>query len=106
MKYFCTKDELHGTDCHEFFSGEWDGRFWNEDSLYIYDDILRKSGLMALLKRIIPDYSQYDSTKIYPSDWEMLCEAANASAAEVLEEAKGWIHGAFSAHGSFTILGI
>ncbi len=106
MKYFCTKDELHGTDCHEFFSGEWDGRFWNEDSLYIYDDILRESGLMALLKRIIPDYSQYDSTEIYPSDWEKLCEAADAAAAEVIEEAGDWTRSAFGAHGSFTILGI
>lgn len=106
MKYFCTKDELHGTDCHEFFSGEWDGRFWNGDSIYIYDDILRESGLSRLLRRMIPDYSPYDSTEVFPADWEKLRDAAEGAAVEALKEAEEWVRSSFSAHGSFTILGI
>lgn len=106
MKYFCTKNELHGSDCHEFFSGEWDGRHWNDDSLYIYDDAFRESGLRSLMRTVIPDYSPYDATEIYPSDWEKLCESAEGEAAKALDEVGDWAERAFSEHGSFTLLGI
>ena len=106
MKYFCTKNELHGSDCHELFSGEWDGRHWNDDSLYIYDDDLRESGLRSLLRSVIPDYSPYDATEVYPSDWDRLCECAEGEAANALREIDGWVRMAFAEHGSFTLLGI
>lgn len=106
MRYFCTKDELHGTDCHEFFPGQWDDRFWNDDSIYIYDDIFKDSGLRHLLRHVLPDYSPYDSTEVYPEDWEKIKENAKLNAAEAVKEADAWVQLAFTEHGMFTILGI
>lgn len=106
MKYFCGKDELHGTDCHEFFRGQWDGRFWNDDSLYIYDDTFRESGLRMLISMVIPDYSPYDTTEILPADWEQICKLAKGTAAETVGELEMWAESALKEHGMFTILGI
>ena len=106
MKYFYHKEELSGTDCHEFFSGEWDGRFWNEDSIYIYDEDFRSTGLRKLLSKVIEDYSPYDATEIFPDEWEKICELAGPAADRALREAGSWVEKAFEEHGMFTILGI
>ena len=101
MKYFCTKNELDGTGYHEFFAGQWDDRFWNEDSLYIDDQMFRDCGLRKALKNVIPDYSPYDTTEVFPDEWDQVkgeCEAAS--------EADDWVQAAFAEHGMFTILGI
>lgn len=106
MKYFYRKNELRGTDCHEFFRGEWDGRFWNDDSIYIYDEDFRQTGLRHILGKVIADYSPYDATEIYPDEWEKICEMARLSAGDALKEVESWAERAFEEYGMFTILGI
>lgn len=106
MQYFCTKDELHGTDCHEFFKGEWDQRFWNDESIYIYDDVFRDTGLRHTLSLSLPDYSPYDPTEIYPEDWDAIKKKAGPDATGALAEADEWVREAFKEYGMFTILGI
>ena len=51
MKYFYRRDELYGTDCHEFFRGKWNGAFWNDSSVYIYDEDYRLTGLRRIIAR-------------------------------------------------------
>lgn len=106
MRYFYRKDELCGTDCHEFFSGKWDGNFWNESSLYIYDEDFRQTGLRHILSKTVDDYSPYDATEIYPDDWENICVIARLTAEDALNEIAAWVKKAFDEHGMFTILGI
>lgn len=106
MKYFYKKNELHGTDCHEFYFGKWNGQFWNEDSVYIYDEDFAITGLKNLLSRYVEDYSQYDATEIYPDDWKKICDNARLTARDAVKEAAFWVRRAFEEHGVFTILGI
>lgn len=106
MKYFYRKNELYGTDCHEFFSGKWDGTFWNDNSVYIYDEDFRLTGLRQIIAKSVEDYSPYEDTEIYPENWEKICEAARLTACDALDEISHWVKKAFDEHGMFTILGI
>lgn len=106
MRYFYYKNELYGTDCHEFFSGKWDGKFWNDSSVYIYDDEYQTTGLKRIIARSVEDFSPYDATEIYPEDWEKICAAAKLTACDALKEISHWVKRAFDVHGMFTILGI
>ena len=66
-----------------------------------YDQMFRDCGLRKALKNVIPDYSPYDTTEVFPDEWEQVkgeCEAAS--------EADDWVQAAFAEHGMFTILGI
>lgn len=106
MKYFCRKNELCGTDCHEFFSGSWDGTFWNDNSVYIYDEDFRLTGLKRIIARVVDGYSPYEAVRIYPEDWEKICAEARHTACDALDEISKWVKNAFEEHGMFTILGI
>lgn len=106
MKYFYHKSELYGTDCHEFFCGKWDGKFWNESSVYIYDDEFQITGLKRVLAHNLKDYSPYEATEVFPEDWEKICQAAKLTAGDAVREISDWVKKAFDEHGMFTILGI
>ncbi len=106
MKYFYRRDELYGTDCHEFFRGKWNGAFWNDSSVYIYDEDYRLTGLRRIIARSVEDYSPYEATEIYPEDWEKICENAKLTACDALNEISHWVSHSFDEFGMFTILGI
>lgn len=106
MKYFYKLNELHGTDCHEFFKGKWNGRFWSYDSIYIYDDDFRSCGLSRIISRVVPDYSPYSDSEINAEMWDKICSEAKLSAVDAVNEASFWVRSSLNEHGIFTILGI
>lgn len=108
MKYFCTKAQIEGrgTLWHEFVSGDWDERFWGEDSLYLSDDLLTASGLKKLLRGNVEDYNYYGETDVYPEEWERVTQNAKGEAADIAAELADWAAAAFEKAGAFKILGI
>ncbi len=106
MKYFYKINELHGTDCHEFFKGKWNGTFWSYDSIYIYDEDFSSSGLKRVISCAVPDYSPYADSEINSEMWGKICSEAKLSALEAVKEASFWVKEALDEHGIFTILGI
>ncbi|MDE6502704.1 MAG: hypothetical protein K2L10_11510 [Ruminococcus sp.] len=106
MKYFLSKDELRGTDCHEFFKGKWNNLFWNDDSIYIYDEDFTDTGLKKLFLDVMPEYSPYESTEITPEDWKLICDASFGRTKEAVKDLNDWVQEVFAEYGLFTILGI
>ncbi|MBQ9898295.1 MAG: hypothetical protein IJM44_02420 [Ruminococcus sp.] len=108
MRYFCTKDQIEGkgTLWHEFVSGEWDERFWGEDSLYLSDELLTGSGLKKLLRENVGDYDYYGETDVLPEEWEHVTQNAEGEAAEIAAELAEWAADAFEKADCFKILGI
>ncbi len=106
LKYFFKKDELRGTDCHEFFKGKWNNLFWNDDSIYIYDEDFTDTGMKKLFMDVMPEYSPYESTEVTPEIWQSICETAFGRTKEAVKDLNDWVQGVFSECGVFTILGI
>ena len=106
MKYFIRKDELRGTDCHEFFRGKWNNIFWNDESIYIYDEDFSDAGLKKLFLDVLPDYSPYEPTEITPEEWQLICESSFGRTKEAVKDLNEWVQEVFAEHGLFTILGI
>lgn len=106
MKYFFKKDELKGTDCHEFFRGKWNNIYWNDESIYIYDEDFTDTGLKKLFLDVLPEYSPYDTTEITPAAWQLICEASFGRTKEAVKDLNDWVQEVFEECGVFTILGI
>ncbi len=106
VNYFKTKDEIEGTDWHEFYRGKWDSKFWSDSSLYIDDDTMRDSGLGRLLREQIPGYSKYGISVVSAEQWERILTSAEGDTAQVIAEAAQWALDALEECGYFTILGL
>ncbi|MDE6034937.1 MAG: hypothetical protein K2G36_03400 [Ruminococcus sp.] len=106
MKYFIRKDELRGTDCHEFFRGKWNNLFWNDESIYIYDEDFTDTGLKKLFLDVIPEYTPYEATEITPEAWQAICETSFGRTKEAVKDLNDWVQEVFAEYGLFTILGI
>ncbi len=108
MGYFHTKSEIEGrgTLWHEFFPGKWNENVWNEDSLYIHDDVMHDCGLTKLLRENVHGYDMYGVSTVRAADREKLFENAEGSALKALEEIDSWMRSALEKFGELTILGI
>jgi len=110
MKYFCKNQERDGTCYHEWIAGTWDGKtVWQEDSLYIHDDVLLETGLDALFFETIPRFDGCGITAVTAEDWKKARERAEqigGITAEAFAEAEAWGAAAFARCGAITMLGI
>ena len=106
MEHFKTKDEIEGTEWHEFYRGRWDSRFWSDSSLYLDDTAMSGSGLGKLLRSQIPGYSKYGISVISAEQWERIRNIAEGEAADIVREAEDWAEAALAECGYFTVLGI
>ena len=113
MYYFLDADRRKargGTLYLEFQPGPWQGRHWQNDSLYLPAPLFDDLGLYDLFVRAIPHFNYYYVTEVTPEQFQLLKELAEAHhtqcAAEILVEliphAESWL----KEYGCFTICGI
>ena len=110
MKYFCRNQERSGSCYHEWIAGKRDDMTtWQEDSLYIHDDVLFETGLGALLLETIPRFDGCGITAVTAEDWQNARERAakiGGITAEAFAEAEAWAADALARCGAITMLGI
>ena len=110
MKYFCKNEARDGTCYHEWIAGAWDGKtVWQDDSLYIHDDVLFETGLGALFLETIPRFDGCGITAVTAEDWQNARDRAakiGGITAEAFAETEAWAAAALARCGAITMLGI
>lgn len=110
MNFFSREEDRKGTVYYEFQKGFFDGvSFWKEDSLLLSDDMYSEIELGKLLKKLIPDYNDYEETEINEEMWKLIKEEAYSLGGKLYEcirEAEEWVDETFEEYGAFTIIGL
>lgn len=115
MKYFLNENERKatGSTCyHEFYKGKWNTKkmlFWNDDSMYISDDMMYDLKLDELISSVVKGYDSYGETEINEIQWNKIktkAEKMGGVVFEAITEITPWVEDNYMTNRVFTILGI
>lgn len=115
MKYFTDNFERRGTCYHEFTRGKWDGKtFWDDNSLYLRDDIISDLKLYELVfkpafERSGAKFNRWGPNEVTNELWDnILCLAEDAGGEvwNLFGEICTFAQKSLSADGVFSILGM
>lgn len=109
MQYFKTEAERRGSLWFEFQKGDFQHKYWLNDSLYLYADTFDELKLFDLFSKAIPHFEYYGLTKVTIGDWQALLTLAHDCGGEkekVVMELAPWAEACFEMGNSFTICGI
>ncbi len=109
MKYFIKNSERQGTCYFEFQKGEFNGKFWLEDSLFLDEDIFDKFELYKYFQIAVPEFDYYGmNNAITPEQWKKLVSLIpkNSKQEELFDKLTVWVNDTLEEYGTFSILGI
>lgn len=109
MKYCCTNSARQGSCYFEFQKGRFLGEFWQDDSLYLSDDIFEALGLYHVFVEILPFFDHYGINEITKEQWRHLTRAAGkrgGAVKEAVEEIDCWFQSDLGDVTVLTVLGI
>lgn len=108
-KYFLLKHEIEGTAYHEFKLGKYKGKFWNDYSLFLDENIMEEIKLNKIFEDNISNYDYFGQTQINKKQWIKIRESLKNYSIEIqnaITEIEEWVEYALSKYSCFTILGI
>ncbi len=107
--YFKLIHEIEGTFYHEFKLGKYEGKHWNDKSLYIDDGKIQSIGLFKIFEDNINNYNYFGPTKINYKQWEKVLDSCKNYSDDVqnsIYEIKEWVEYSLAKYKCFTMLGI
>lgn len=111
MKYFIREEErkaLGGTCYYEFQKGEFQNKFWLNDSICLHAEVFDTLLLSHLISDSIENFNYFGPTEINKEQWDSIImnSESNEHWKSVVEELKPWVDECFTNHMCFTICGI
>ena len=112
LRYFVTAEERKvqgGTLYFEFQRGRFCGKFWKDDSIYMYADIFDSNKLIEAMIEVIPEFAYWGLTEVNCEKWETLlsvCHARGGVYQAVIGEMTPWADACFETADCFTVCGI
>lgn len=108
MKYFETR--ITGGCYDEFTRGRWNGSFWNETSLYLYDDVFDELCLYEnVFSKAFEIYDRWGANRVTREKWDRLralAESCGGETAALFDELAPWAEENFAEYDEFWILGV
>ena len=108
-EYFLLRHEISGTIYHEFKMGKYAGKHWNNNSLFLSEDIMEDIQLNKIFEDNIPKYNYFGFTKINKNQWKKIIDSLEKYSAEIQKailEITEWVEYSLEKYKCFTILGI
>lgn len=108
MKYFCSNKDREGS-CYIEFSNITNEEFWNDDSMFIEDELMGEIGLTKVIKEVVPSFDPYGAPiTINQMQWLRIKEAAENEELcwEALKEIDAWAEDNLRQNQTFKILGV
>lgn len=103
------KQDLSGHDVFEFMQGEYNDIHWNEDSIYLTEDTLSQTELLAALTGSLEHFNYYGPTEVSKEDWNTIKEKLDVTTSKdtksLISEIDDWASECFKGQLYFTILG-
>jgi len=104
------KQDLTGRDVFEFKKGRYDGLHWNEDSIYVTEEMFAEAGLLQWFIRAFGFFHYYGPTEVTEREWKtfksIVDECGSDLARQLVREIDEWAATCFKVHDRFTICGI
>lgn len=105
-----SKQDLTRRDVIEIMKGRLDRTHWKEDSIYLAEEDLGKTELLAYLTATLKDFNYYGPTEVTEEDWNIIKRNVNESNSEItkqlVHEIEEWAKECFNSHSIFTICGV
>lgn len=104
------KQDLTSHDVFEFMQGQLNDSHWQDDSIYLTEEILAETKLVDFLELTLKNFNYFGPTEVTEEDWNKLKRNINASSSEITKqlvyEIDEWTKECFKVHTCFTICGI
>lgn len=95
LKLYTHRSQFSGTDFFEFLPGEFQGKHWNDRSVYVSEGSFQM--FHSVFYHALPDFDWYDYTPIGRSEWQEILRDIEAKRQSVKawkeETGPEWVHG-------------
>ncbi len=108
--YVLTKEQLIEHDAFEFLKGNFCGKHWLDNSIFIAEDVFLQAELNHIFSSSMKSFAYYGITVVTEKDWIKIKNAAQAyplqMTASIICSIDNWANECFKEESCFTICGI
>ncbi len=99
------QDGRHSSGYMEILPGDYKGKCWNRESVFIREDEFENS-LEPIFALHAPAFDHYGNTAIGKDQCWAIIDDLKALGGPAASELAIWLHGTVAKHGSITVLGM